>query len=342
NSTILRNVFIRPFYCFIFVLIAIHIFSTPIEVQASSNELHRMEKLNGKFENLLKRCQKRSLILITKESTFNRFLVQQPRNYSAFALINSASTRKQPCLNCEDARMIMEKIAKQHYNQGGFKIKPVFFFEIYTQKSSDLSSRLGIHSLPSVLYFPKDGRLENVTVLDGSQVAFRQAHRVVSYIEKTAGIYLNFHEENDYSSTFVKLVLVLALGMFVYQKWGFWSWMIQNILSSLPNYCLVTIILLISGHVYNYVAMPVPIGSDRNGLVFIAGSRRYQFQVEAYIMTGLYLLFSIGFVLVIEARRNLLAKNKNQSKSSVMALAGLCMASGSHLVLTTIFKIKGG
>jgi hypothetical protein len=311
--------------------------------QSGSHEISTpvsREVLNEKFANLKNRFLKRPLIILSKESSFNEFLVHRPRNYSAFVLFTLPSTQQRRCLSCENARTILDTIAVQYTFQGGFLKKPVFFFEISAQRIVGLTDKLGVISFPSLLYFPEDGRLQNVKMVDSSELVFRHEHRVAAYVENAAGIKLNYrHTDGDYSSMVLRLLLVMVLGFGAYKQRDVLMQKFRNISESSAYYCLVVVILLVSGHVYNYVAMPIPIGSDANGLVWVAATRRYQFQVEAYIISVLYFLYSIGFIFVVEARRNLLEKKGN---SSSLALCGFMMASGSHLLWMVICRIKGG
>ncbi|KAG0272304.1 oligosaccharyl transferase subunit ost3/OST6 [Linnemannia exigua] len=262
-------------------------------------------------------------------------VMAKPRNYSMVVLFTAISPEFN-CVPCQNFDPEYKMVAA-----GWSKLanKSQLFFSVLDFKAGQaIFQKFGMNSAPSVLYFPASTSISH----DPSQDRYDfgksgfQAEPFAEWLQSRSGVKVKVQRPFDFMGLAIKVLgtftAVFAAAVFakkgrkIFSSKYFWS-----------TVSLITIFVMISGHMWNQIRQPpysVPNRDGRSG--FIAQGFQNQFGLETQIVAVLYSLLTaatIGLIAVVPR-----IENPFGQRTAVWVCMG--MFTFTFSVLIQIFRIK--
>ncbi|KAG0364676.1 oligosaccharyl transferase subunit ost3/OST6 [Mortierella sp. AD032] len=262
-------------------------------------------------------------------------VMAMPRNYSMIVLFTAIS----PEFNCAPCQNFDPEYKMVAAGWSKLANKSQLFFSVLDFKAGQaVFQKFGMNSAPSVLYFPASKSMSH----DPSQDRYDfgksgfQAEPFADWLQARSGIKVKVQRPFDFMGLAVKIlgtftaVSVITLfarkGSKIFTSKYFWS-----------TISMITIFIMISGHMWNQIRQPPYSVSNRDGRSgIIAQGFQNQFGLETQIIAVLYSLLTataIGLIAVVPRIENPLGQ-----RTAVWVCMGMFTLTFS--VLIQIFRIK--
>ncbi|KAF9123975.1 oligosaccharyl transferase subunit ost3/OST6 [Mortierella sp. 14UC] len=262
-------------------------------------------------------------------------VLAKPRNYSMVVLFTAISPEFNcaPCLNFDPEYKMVAAGWSKLANKS-----QLFFSSLDFKAGQAIFQKFGMNSAPSVLYFPASSSISH----DPSQDRYDfgksgfQAESFAAWLESRSGIKVKVQRPFDFMGLAVKVLgtFTAVFAVTIFARKGRKIFVSKYLWSTIS---MITIFVMISGHMWNQIRQPpysVPNRDGRSG--FIANGFQNQFGLETQIVAVLYSLLTaatIGLIAVVPRIETPLAQ-----RTAVWVCMG--MFTFTFSVLIQIFRIK--
>ncbi|KAI8909783.1 hypothetical protein EDD86DRAFT_238481 [Gorgonomyces haynaldii] len=285
--------------------------------------------------NLLEKAGPTKLISINSK-TFATY-TEKPRNYT-LAVVFTTTAVEHNCKPCMEFRKELELVMdgwKRQYEPGTFYVA-----ELDYKNGIDVFQANQVTQVPVVMvYHPTEGPLAKSKDKEQYDVVRYglDAESVARYFSDLTQKQITIQRPVDlapYIFTGVSALLAVV-GLYVFWKplkTAFYQptfWMIFSLLFT---------VVMTGGYMWNSIRGPPFMGAHQGTPQYFAGGFSNQYQVETFIVAGLYALVSLTLVAMVEVTPSIRVSDQQRTTTLVM-LAGFVVA---YSALLFIFKVKSG
>ncbi|KAI9095533.1 hypothetical protein DFS34DRAFT_179678 [Phlyctochytrium arcticum] len=267
-----------------------------------------------------------------------KLYTEAPRNYSIVIAL-TATNPELKCVPCQKFEPELNLVAAG-WNRIQ-KDRNLYFGSLEYRDGQEVFQRMGVQSVPLVLYFPPTEGPHAVgsTDMEAYDLNRRgiEAEALAEYIGNRVGTEFKVRRPINYAYYGTMAVLavgVLMLAQFVWRQFS-------NVFTSRKIWCTAVIgwtVLMCSGHMWNSIRGPPYTGVRDNRPEIISPGFQSQFVLESQIVGLLYAVTSITFVALV-TKTPTIADPGNQR----LAVFGLvCLFMVLYSVLLRIFRAKNG
>ncbi|KAI8577833.1 hypothetical protein K450DRAFT_250248 [Umbelopsis ramanniana AG] len=291
-------------------------------------------KPNPKLERILKMTRSGKGTAKLDSQSFVKSL-ESPRDYAMVVLLTALGD-KFKCTPCKEFDPEFRLVASSYHKKN--EKTDLFFGHLDFEDGQSIFQQMNIMSAPTVLYYPPStkGRPSEPRRYDASKYGFT-AEPFADFLSKEIGHEVPVIRPFDYTKNGLKvffLVGALAIIKLLYTHFAFvlnnrYTWSVIS---------LITILTMISGHMWNHIRKPPYIMPGQNGQInYIANGFQQQLGMESQVVAVIYGILSFSVVsLAITVPR----LEKTKQRYAVWIWMGCILVVFSFLM--NLFKIKNG
>lgn len=161
-----------------------------VEDKEAEKAAKEAEKSSKRFADLVNKMASSPVVSLT-DTTFNKFVVERPRDYHAL-LMFTATDKKYQCSVCLRAKMILDDVAKYYQDQYDFNSSSISerlaFFRIEVDDARNTFGEMQLETVPRVYLLPptnssspkmrvSDFEVEAGALMQGASVALEEITR---------------------------------------------------------------------------------------------------------------------------------------------------------------------
>ncbi|KAH8554379.1 hypothetical protein BGW37DRAFT_484603 [Umbelopsis sp. PMI_123] len=291
-------------------------------------------KPNPKLDRIVRMTRSGNGVAKLDSQSFVKTL-ESPRDYAMVVLLTALGD-KFKCTPCKEFDPEFRLVASG-YHKNNDKTD-LFFGHLDFEDGQAIFQQMNIMSAPTVLYYPasSNSRPSEPKRYDASKFGFT-AEPFAGFLSKEIGHEVPVIRPFDYSKNALKLFLllgVLATAKLLYTHFAF----VLNSKYTWSLISLVTILTMISGHMWNHIRKPPYVMPGPNGQInYIANGFQQQLGMESQVVAVIYGILSFSIVsLAITVPR----LEKTKQRYAVWIWMGCVLVVFSFLM--NLFKIKNG
>lgn len=227
------------------------------------------------------------------------------RDYDVMVFMTSDSPQIN-CLLCRETDPRFRILANswdRAYPAGYSEGRDIYFFKAEFANSKNLFQQMQLDSIPKIFYFP--AQLEGVNpaawVTNNSQYQFFQGEQqelMKEWVTSITGASFDIYVPLDYSRLIMNACITFAIIMLIRRFRGPLALMFQSpfMWGSLS---LVAILLFVGGYMFNQIRNTPFVKESGDNVEYIAPGAQTQYGLETQLLSSLYGLLSLVFVLLV-------------------------------------------
>ncbi|CAM0139949.1 oligosaccharyl transferase subunit ost3/OST6 [Umbelopsis sp. WA50703] len=291
-------------------------------------------KPNAKTDRLVKLTKSGKGIVKLDSNSFIKSL-ETPRDY-AMVVVLTAMGDKFRCAPCKEFDPEYRLVASSYHNKN--TKEDLFFGYLDFEDGQAVFQQMNINSAPTILYYPANSKNKPTEPkrYDASKHGF-SAEPFAQFLSREIGHEVPVHRPFDYTKNGIKLFLVVGALAASKLLFSHFSFMLYNKYTwSLIS--LVTILTMISGHMWNHIRKPPYVIPGKNGQInYIANGFQAQLGMESQVVAVIYGVLAFSTVsLAISVPR----LDKGKQRIAVWIWMGCLLVLFSFLM--SLFRIKNG
>jgi len=291
-------------------------------------------KPSPKLDRLLKMTKDGRGVAKLDSQSFVKSL-ESPRDYGMVVLLTALGDQFK-CTPCKEFDPEFRLVANSYHKKNDKS--DLFFGHLDFQDGQAIFQQMNIMSAPTILYYPPSNknRPSEPKRYDASKYGFT-AEPFAAFLAKEVGHEVPVIRPFDYTKNAIKLFLlvgVLAIVKLLYTHFASvlnnkYTWSIIS---------LVTILIMISGHMWNHIRKPPYVIPGPNGQInYIANGFQQQLGMESQVVAVIYGILSFSAVSLAVSVPRL---DKGKQRIAVWIWMGCIIVVFSFLM--NLFKIKNG
>jgi len=261
--------------------------------------------------------------------------LESPRDYGMVVLLTALGDQYK-CVPCKEFDPEFRLVASSYHRKNDKS--DLFFGHLDFEDGQAVFQQMNIVSAPTILYYPPTSKNKPTEPkrYDASKRGFA-AEPFAEYLAKEIGHDVPVIRPFDYTKNAIKLFLLvglLAVAKLLYTNFAFilnnkWTWSIIS---------LVTILTMISGHMWNHIRKPPYITPGQNGKInYVANGFQSQLGMESQVVAVIYGILSFSVVSLAVTVPRL---DKTKQRIAVYIWVACLLVVFSFLM--NLFKIKNG
>ena len=299
----------------------------------TSVQAQKGSKLDSRVAQLLEWNTRRSIITLSSEK-FNSYVRSKPRNYSIIAMMTALRPQR-GCSVCQEAHKEYEILANSWRYSQQYSSKLFFVMVDVDEDGLEIFQHLQLTTAPTYFHFPMSGKRKAEDKYDITRHGYT-AEPLSNWVSDRTGVKINIQRPPNLTVMLVWVPLVLLAAVLGYLK--------RENLHVLyePKYwaalAMIWIFVMLSGQMWNHIrGPPLYHRNPQTGQVgYFSGTSQYQFVAETYFVLLLYILISVGVVLMGDKFTIL----EDIGIQKYAPLAGLAIVVLTFGYLLSIFRMK--
>lgn len=268
-------------------------------------------------------------VLDIADDNYEKYL-SGPRDYDVVVFMTSNSPQIN-CILCQDTEPKFRIVANswnRAFPAGVSEGRDVYFFKAEFGSSKALFQKMKLDSIPKIFYFPPQPKGANSAawITDNSQYQFLQGEQDVmlrQWLMSITNQSFDLYVPIDYPRLIMNACITFAIVMLIRRFRGALSQLLQSrfLWGALS---LVAILLFSGGYMFNQIRNTPFLREVGDKVEYIAPGAQSQYGLETQLLSTLYGLLSLVFVLLV-SKVGTIRNNKVQliAVAFIMALVYL-------------------
>ncbi|PKY45123.1 hypothetical protein RhiirA4_515734 [Rhizophagus irregularis] len=315
---------------FVFLFILIFSFSCLLPSRVSAAK----PSLETKIHKLNEATRKNQGVVELDSSLYDEF-TSKPRNYS-IAILLTALDPQINCVPCKEFDPEFRLVAKDWLGSGNVPSR-LYFGVLDFKNGREIYAKLNLNNAPTLFYFPPTTGQYAKEISEPDRYDFNRrgfdAESLASFLSHHLGTQVPVNRPLNYFGIFITIFFTLAGLAFLKSMYPIVQNLIQN-KSVWTTFSLITIFIMISGHMWNHIRSP-PYIIPQNGKIIAPGFSS-QLGIESQIVAILYGSCAFSVVTLIISVPKI--EDKTKQRFGVYFWMGILVATFS--VLFALFRQK--
>ncbi|GES74294.1 oligosaccharyl transferase subunit [Rhizophagus clarus] len=242
------------------------------------------------------------------------------------------------CVPCKDFDPEFRLVAKSWLGSGNI-LSRIYFGVLDFKNGREIYAKLNLNNAPTLFYFPPTTGQYAKEVSEPDRYDFNRrgfsADSFASFLSHHLGTQVPVNRPLNYFAIFITIFFILAGLAMLKLMFSIIQNLIQN-KSIWTAFSLITIFIMISGHMWNHIRSPPYIIPQNGKISYITPGFSSQLGIESQIVAVLYCICSFSVVTLIISIPKI--EDKTKQRFGVYIWMGVLVATFS--LLFALFRQK--